>query len=244
MHLDDRMLIETPEGVSIEVTLAGLGSRLGATVIDLLIQGGLLLALTLAFSLSGTTVSQELNVFLLGLGTVLVAVVVVGYYVVFEAFNGGRTPGKAALGIGVATVDGTPLGLGAVTLRTLMRLVDFLPAAYVVGALSIAVTARNQRLGDLVANTVVIRHRMAKPAPAGFDHAAQPQSRRWDVSGIGPAEVALVRRFLARRSSLTPEAQARLTSDLATKLRPRVPAGRELSDLDFLRQVVAEKDDR
>ncbi len=56
--------------------------------------------------------------------------------------------------------------------------------------------------------------------------------------------MALVRRFLARRSSLTPEAQARLTSDLATKLRPRVPAGRELSDLDFLRQVVAEKDDR
>jgi uncharacterized RDD family membrane protein YckC len=239
MHLEDRMRIDTPEGVSIEVTLAGLGSRLGAALVDLVIQGVLLLALTLALSLAGSVVSGDLGVFLLGIGTLLIAVIVIGYYVVFEALNGGRTPGKAAMGISVATVDGTALSLGAVTLRTLMRLVDFLPAFYAAGALAIAVTPRNQRLGDLVANTIVIRHRI--PAAAGGDPTPAAPLRGWDVSAVTASEVALIRRYLQRRSQLTPEAAGRLASDLAGRLRPRVPAGEELDDRHFLEQVLAEK---
>jgi uncharacterized RDD family membrane protein YckC len=242
MHLEDRMRIDTPEGVSIEVTLAGLGSRFGAALVDLIIQGVLLLALTLALSLAGSVVSGDLGVFLLGIGTLLIAVIVIGYYVVFEALNGGRTPGKAAMGISVATVDGTALSLGAVTLRTLMRLVDFLPAFYGAGALAIAVTPRNQRLGDLVANTIVIRHRI--PATAAGTPTPTAPLRGWDVSAVTASEVALVRRYLQRRSDLTSEAASRLASDLAGRLRPRVPAGGDLDDRQFLEQVLAEKGGR
>lgn len=241
MHLDDRLTIETPEGVSIDVTLAGLGSRFGAAALDLLIQGVILLAMTLALSLAGSVVSGDLSVFLLGVGTLAVAVVVIGYYVVFEALNGGRTPGKAAFGIQVSTVDGSALTLAAVTLRTLMRIVDFLPAAYAIGAISIVATARNQRLGDLVADTVVIRTRTPATASTPPPTSAVPATNTWDVATVTREEVALIRRFLERRSSLSPDARHRLASQLATRLRPKVEGGRDLDDEAFLTQLLAEK---
>lgn len=241
MHLDDRLSIDTPEGVSIEVTLAGLGSRFGAALVDIVIQGVLLLILLLALTMAGSTLSGDLSVFLMGVGAVALAVIILGYYIVFEALNGGRTPGKAVFGIRVASVDGAPVGLGAVSLRTLMRLVDFLPAAYAVGAIAIVTNSRNQRLGDMVANTVVIRDRMA----------ASPQVPRiegktlgWDVSSLNDAEFGLVRRFAARRHDLASEARRRLASDLATRLRPRVAGGDRLEDEEFLLQVLVEKEAR
>ena len=164
--------------------------------------------------------------------------VIVGYYILFEGFNGGRTPGKAAFGIQVVSADGTPLTLGAVTLRTLMRLIDFLPAAYAAGAVSIVASPRNQRLGDLVAGTVVIRTRSkaTKPTPL-------PATERqgWDAATVTRDEVALVRRFVERRNELTPETRQRLAADLAGKLRPRVDGGRHLTDEEFLTQCWRER---
>jgi uncharacterized RDD family membrane protein YckC len=238
MHLEDRLSIDTPEGVSIEVTLAGLGSRFGAATLDLIIQGALLLAVTLALSLAGSAVSGDLGLFLMGVGTLIVALVVIGYYVVFEALNGGRTPGKAAFGIRVSSTDGSPLSLGAVLLRTFMRLIDFLPAAYALGAISIAVTQCNQRLGDLVADTVVIRDRR----PAGtMPGEPPPAAQGWDVATVSSQEIELVRRFLGRRDDLTPEARAQLAGELARRIRPRVRGGERLGDEEFLVQLPAEK---
>lgn len=220
------------------MTLAGLGSRFGAAALDILIQGALLLAATLALSLAGSAVTGDLGVFLLGVGTLVVALVVIGYYVVFEALNGGRTPGKAAFGIRVASTDGTPLSLGAVTLRTFMRLIDFLPAAYAVGAISIVVTGRNQRLGDLVADTVVIRDRRPTSAiPVEREMAAQG----WDVATVSSQEIELVRRYLGRRGDLTPEARTQLAAELAGRLRPRVRGGEGMGDEEFLVQLLAER---
>lgn len=242
MHLEDRLTIETPEGVSIDLTLAGLGSRLGAAAIDVVIQGVLLLAVTLALSLAGTAVSPDLGVFLLGVGTLVVMIIVIGYYIVFEAFNGGRTPGKAVFGIRVVTVDGSALSLGAVTLRTLMRLVDFLPAAYAIGAIAVVTSARNQRLGDLVANTVVVRDRI--PVSPATTPMPVDDLRGWDVSAVGDAEITLIRRWASRRHDLNDDARRNLAGDLALRLRPRVGGGREVDDETFLLQLLAEKEGR
>ena len=238
MHLDDRLSIDTPEGVSIEVTLAGLGSRFGAAMLDVIIQGILLLVMALALTLAGSTLSGDLSVFLLGVGTLLVAIIVLGYYIVFEALNGGRTPGKVAFGIRVTSLDGSPLSLGAVGLRTLMRLVDFLPAAYAVGAIAIVSSGRNQRLGDMVADTVVIRDRR-KPL-ADTPHLSGTVEG-WDVSIVKDAEIAVVRRFASRRHDLAPEARSRLAADLAARLRPSVSGGDRLGDEAFLLQLLVEK---
>jgi uncharacterized RDD family membrane protein YckC len=241
MHLDDRLTIDTPEGVSIEVTLAGLASRMGAAMIDLTIQGALLLIATLALTLAGSRLSGDFGVFLFGIGTLVIATIVLGYYILFEALNGGRTPGKGAFGLRVTSVDGTPLGLGAVTLRTLLRLIDFLPVAYAIGAISILVSPRNQRLGDLAAATVVIRDRTATPAAPP---SAPIEVEGWDVSSLGEGEMALIRRFAARRQDLTPEARVKLAQDLAARFRPMVNGGQRMDDEAFLIQLVAEKQAR
>lgn len=239
MHLEDRLTIDTPEGVSIEMTLAGLGSRFGAATLDLMIQGTLLIIVTLALSLAGASVSDELGVFLLGIGTLVIAAIVLGYYIVFEALNAGRTPGKAAFGLRVTTVDGSALTLGAVTLRTLMRLVDFLPAAYAIGAVAIVTSPRNQRLGDLVAKTVVIRSRTSGQAPVP---GVRSPTQGWDVSAVSDSELALVRRFASRRSGLAHEARVKLARDLTEKLRPKIRGGQNLENEEFLLQLLVEKD--
>lgn len=77
------------------------------------------------------------------------------YHVVFEGTTG-RTPGKLALGIEVVGEDGEPCGYRAATVRTLARFVDFLPVAYLAAFASMGLTERRQRLGDLLAGTVVV----------------------------------------------------------------------------------------
>jgi uncharacterized RDD family membrane protein YckC len=241
MSLEDRLTIETPEGVSIDVTLAGLGSRMGAAIIDLLIQIVALLALSIALALGGATLSPDLGVFVMGVGTLVIAAVVLGYYLVFESLNGGRTPGKAAFGIRVATVDGRPVSFGSVAIRTLFRVVDFLPAVYAIGAIVVMVSARNQRLGDLVAGTVVVRDRLPAPAlPAEMGGRALG----WDVAAITEAEMALLRRFASRRTDLTAEARTHLASETARRLRPKVSGGQGLDDEAFLLQLIVEKQAR
>lgn len=242
MQFEDRLHIETPEGVTIDLHLAGLGSRFGAASIDILILGAAFLVLILAFSLVGGVIDADLGVFALGIGSLLVAATLLGYFIAFETFNNGRTPGKAAFGIRVVSATGSALTVTAVAIRTLMRLVDFLPGAYGIGAISVFVSEKNQRLGDIAANTVVVRDRVPELAPTTHDHARTTVG--WDVSAITEEDLAVVRRFLARRTGLDMAARSRISASLATSLRPRVVGGETASDEMFLEQLVVEKQDR
>ena len=80
-----------------------------------------------------------------------------GYFAAFEALWGGQTPGKRAVGLRVISVTGQPITTFDALLRNLLRIVDQMPGIYAVGVLSIFFTSRNQRLGDLVAGTVVVQ---------------------------------------------------------------------------------------
>src|SRR5699024_2826963 len=80
----------------------------------------------------------------------------VGYPILFEAFASGRTPGKAAMGIAVVTVDATPIGFVEALIRGVVRPIDMLPGLYLVGIVSVLATPRAQRLGDLAASTIVV----------------------------------------------------------------------------------------
>jgi hypothetical protein len=131
-----------------------------------------------------------------------------------------------------------------------MRLIDILPTLYLVGIVSILATARNQRLGDLAAGTLVVRERLAagarrwRPEEVGTPGRG-PGWAVWDVSGVTRDEAIAVRRFLERRGELTPEARARLGDELATALRPRVPGVPEaMAGEAFLEQLAAAKQAR
>lgn len=242
MEYEDRLVIATPEGVELELTLAGVGSRFISALIDFLVEGALIVALTLVLL---ATLPRPIAVAGIALGAFAL---IWGYHVLFETLASGRSPGKRAAGLRVVRAGGAPVRLRSSAVRNLIRIVDLLPpVTYGVGAVSILATGRNQRLGDLAAGTLVVRVRRAAdqagrsggPLPA-LNPAEAPGD--WDVSGVGEAELTPVRRFLERREALDAAARARLAADLATRIRPQVlgaPPGQ--ADEAFLQALVAAK---
>ncbi|WP_053966542.1 RDD family protein [Haloarcula rubripromontorii] len=90
------------------------------------------------------------------LGSLLGLLIGFGYYIYLEGTYG-QTIGKMALDIVVVTEDGDPIEYGPAAIRTVLRIVDALPAFYLIGIVAVLVTDRKQRLGDIVADTVVVR---------------------------------------------------------------------------------------
>jgi uncharacterized RDD family membrane protein YckC len=239
---EDRISIPTPEGVEVELVLAGLGSRLVAALVDGLIQGSVLIALWVVGVFAAGP--SDGGGFVVAILVVLSFLVMFGYHVVFETLASGRSPGKRAAGLRVVRYGGEPPGFLASAVRNIVRLVDFLPGSYLIGVVSILVSSRNQRLGDLAAGTLVVRERrvgLATPA-APADWALADRYATWDVSAITPFELVTVRRFLERRRDLSPDARARLARDLADRLRPKVAGAPETSSPEeFLEGLAVAK---
>ena len=226
----------TPEAVAVEAGFAGLGSRFVGAVVDALLQFAVLLAAGIAAAGMGGDA---------GLITFSVAsfVMLLVYPAALEAATRGKTVGKMAARIRVVAADGSPVRFTAVLVRNILRLVDILPGTYAVGVISILVTKRGQRLGDLAAGTVVVYD---APAAAPEVLELPPDARRAamaraiDPGTLSREEYRVVRSFLLRRRTLHPDARARLADDLFERLRVRVGAERlESSPEDFLEALVA-----
>lgn len=133
----------------------GVGRRFLAVLIDLVILGVIDYVISLAFGgvrTEGGSVSASLT----GFPALIVATIPAFYYVVLEAVMGG-TLGKMLLGIRIVTVDGSRIGWGASIIRNLLRIIDGLPFAYLLGAILIWTSPHKQRLGDRLAHTIVVR---------------------------------------------------------------------------------------
>jgi uncharacterized RDD family membrane protein YckC len=158
----DQLNIDTPELVAIEMPLAGIGSRFIAILIDYLICGAFLLVLlTLAVIiipalhlLSNVSANVAAGIFFL-----IIFVVQWGYFSLFEAFNSGRTPGKQAAKIRVIHESGRGISFLESLARNLVRVIDWLPSFYAAGVIAMFSSKRHQRLGDMVAGTLVVRDR-------------------------------------------------------------------------------------
>ena len=247
MSLEDRHVTPTPEGVSLDLVLAGLGSRFGAFVIDLLLQAGVFMVVRLALDAATGGGGNTSRLVASGVLSATALLDFLGYFVLCEMLWSGRSVGKRALGIRVVRLDGTSEGFWSSLLRNLARLVDMMPAVfYLVGSILILATPRNQRLGDLLGNTIVIRERQAafaRPAGSPFDDPSRwmlpagasplwwggsgagglpPELANWDVSAVPETELTLIRRFLANRDGYTPEARAQLAMELAARVWPFV----------------------
>jgi uncharacterized RDD family membrane protein YckC len=255
----DRLVIATPEGVELALDLAGLGSRFTAGVIDLAIKAVIVIGVVLAaLPLSGLAATLAL--------TILPLLVYVGYDVLFETLGSGRTPGKRATGLRVLSADGGPEDGVSSLIRNVLRLIDGLPLSYVPGIVSILVTKKNQRVGDLAAGTIVVRERQggrrakergAEPSFAVAAVAAPPAAEgererepvatlapsAYDLGGLTDADASAVRAFLDRRDRLDTAARDDVATRLAEALRPKVagpfddlPPERFLEALDAARR--------
>ena len=250
MELEDRLTITTPEGVELDLQLAGLGSRFIAQLLDLLIKGLSILLIALTLSIAGLTgVAIMLPAFFL---------VLYAYDVVFETFGNGRTPGKMAARLRVVRVGGEPIDFMSSAIRNVLRLIDGLPLSYVPGVISILATRRNQRLGDLAAGTIVIHEDPVaaprpgfaapppggpwQPPPAGWQ---PPPGPVWDVSQVSVDELSAVRSFLERRWELDVKARGQLALQLADALWPKVAGATPgLPPEQFLEQLARQKAQR
>src|SRR5439155_10322840 len=100
-----------------------------------------------------------------GLFLVIQLVIEWGYFVFCEMTSGGRSLGKALVGLRVVRDGGFPISLRESLVRNLLRLVDVLPWYYTVGLVSIVLSRDGKRLGDLAAGTIVVRLDRPEPAP-------------------------------------------------------------------------------
>lgn len=249
MRYEDRITIATPEGVDLDLVLAGLGSRIGAGGIDLVLRALIILGfalLVLLPSIIGGTAPSPLLLAFMGLVAFGVQFT---YDVGFETFASGRTPGKRWTGLRVVRSGGGPVDFRTSAIRNLLRLVDGPLTGYVGGITSIVVSPRNQRIGDMAAGTLVIRERTAD-ASRGADRPLhglwRPENLdAWDVSGVTSEDVGAVRRFLVRRPDIEPASRARIASELVHRLRPKVVGPDEQIDPEaFLEALVVAKEGR
>jgi uncharacterized RDD family membrane protein YckC len=236
MEYEERTRIATPEGVELELVLAGLASRFMAELLDGLILGVLIAALVAAAALAGGGAGVLILVIALG-GILLLAI---AYHVAFEVLAGGRTPGKRWCGLRVVLEGGEPVGLRASAIRNLLRLIEGPPLLYAPAIVSVLATRRNQRLGDLAAGTLVIREprrggRAARPATA----ATAAGVAGWDVSAITAEDLAAIRSFLARRDDFTPASRRGLARELAGRLAPKVAGPRPGTSAEALLEGIA-----
>jgi len=160
--IGDQLNIDTPELVAIELPLAGIGSRFIAILVDYLIWGFVFLILGIVAAIiipalhffGGISANWAIGIFVL-----IVFLLQWGYFALFEAFGNGRTPGKRVARIRVIHQSGRGINFVEALARNLVRFVDYFPSFYAVGLVAIFFSRRNQRLGDMVAGTLVVRDR-------------------------------------------------------------------------------------
>jgi hypothetical protein len=140
----------------------------------------------------------------------------------------------------VVREQGNPVDLPASAIRNLLRVIDLLPGAYLVGLLSVLLTKRNQRLGDLAAGTLVIRDPGARGGAEASPAASETiDSSGWDVSAVSTAELVAIRRFLERRESLDKRARVELAHRLEQGLRTKVAGAPTAIDPERFLQALA-----
>lgn len=248
MDVDDRLSITTPEGVTVDLILAGAGSRGIAQLVDAVVQAILWIAVIAIVSNTSdgglmNPADDESFFVAVAIASLLIFAVNFFYDVLFETLGSGRTPGKRMMGLRVVRTGGGPVGFLSSAIRNLVRIVDILPGVYLVGLVAIVVSPKNQRLGDLAGGTLVVRERTEvhdMTSAASWPPVNAPTAI--DVSTVTAEDLAVVRRFLERRTSLEAGPRMRLAQDLAERLAPKVAGAEPFPDPErFLEQVAAAK---
>jgi len=229
-HTDFRqhLEVETPEHVVLDYEIAGLGSRALATIIDTLLLLVWLLAVLIVFS-----TQLHPGAWLGAAMTVVSFASVWGYFTFFEGLRRGQTPGKRRLGIRVVQDTGHAVTFGAAALRNLLRVADFLPPPYLLGALFVGLHPRGKRLGDLVAGTVVVRDRPAEALASEPLRSTTAEQEAAGVPELSDEEFRVLREYAERAESLPDAVRARLAGRLTEHLGARFPS-READPVRFL----------
>ena len=245
MPRTNTLLIRTPEGIVFSQLLAGPMSRFLAWLIDLLVVMmlasaiGVVLALLHFISFGLAEAASLLIQFVL----------MIGYGIYCEWFRRGQTLGKQMMRLRVVDVQGLRLKFSQVVIRNLLRFVDMLPFFYLVGGVACAVSRRAQRLGDLAANTIVVR--IPKASEPNLDQFMAGKFNSLRIyphlearlrQRVSAQEATLALQALVRRDLLDAVARVELFSQIADHFRAKVSFPAEategVADEQYVRNIV------
>ncbi len=230
MHLFNRVKSRTPESVELEFTLAGIGNRAWALLIDYHVLGVILILfiiILLIVSLQLTNVlsgifGNSLYTWLLAIASIISFGIYTGYFVFFETLWQGQTPGKRFAKIRVVRDDGRLIGLQQATLRALLRPFDEM---LFIGSFLIVFGRHEKRLGDLAAGTIVIQNQtpitsanltISEEAKLAYEQLLDIA----DLSAMLPDDFTIIREYLLRRGKMTSKAKALVSLQLVNQLLP------------------------
>ncbi len=253
IETEETLIIETPERVQLEFALASIGNRFLAVLIDHTVQYCAVIAVIYIVSmmLSGADMFDRLESapkWVIAIAIFVIFLLFTGYFMVFEWWWNGQTPGKRIMKLRVIREDGRPITLLESATRNLLRLFDGMPLLvvplYSIGLIAIFMNRRDQRLGDIFAGTVVIRERTdeapsfaetfaSRVNDSAFIRVQKPVAVTCDVGGLNAGEVEVVEIFLRRRWDLSDKQRLwmawRVALPIMFKLKPKY----ELKDFSY-----------
>jgi uncharacterized RDD family membrane protein YckC len=244
-HKTNTLTIRTPEGIEFSFLLAGPIIRFLAWSVDLMVILAVSKLLTILVGVVGI-VSRDLA------GAVTIFgyfVVSIGYGIALEWYWGGQTLGKRLLRLRVNDVNGMQLQFSQIVIRNLLRFVDSLPALYLVGGLACLINRRAQRLGDIVANTIVTWNpRIPEPDLDQLMEGKYNSLRKYPYlearlrQHVSPHEAQIALQAIVRRDDFESESRVALFESMAAHFRSIVAFPAEatdgLSDEQYIRNVV------
>ena len=238
---EETLIIETPERVPLHFALASIGNRFLACAVDHTIQAITIGVMAIAFIIIADFASfgndlSNAPKWVYAVGIVVVFLLISGYFAIFEWLWNGQTPGKRWLKLRVIREDGRPITFFEAAVRNLLRDFDIMPFPfYSIGLISVFTSSKDQRVGDMVAGTVVVREREAE-APAfaqvfaspvsdpALRRSFQPVAFTANVNDLTESEIEVVETFLRRRWDLNDVPRQwmawRVAMPVLYKLRP------------------------
>jgi uncharacterized RDD family membrane protein YckC len=239
----DKLSIDTPEQVALDFALASIGSRFLALAVDTLIQAiatvalvGIGFGLLIVFSVTFANIAP----WVLAVLFLLYFLVYHAYFALFEIAWNGQTPGKRVVGLRVIGVTGRPINVFEAILRNVVRIADQLPGISAVGIVSVFVTERNQRLGDLAAGTVVVHERGVEPGEVELKLEPRTGPTHHGAAKLLPEEAAVIDLFLRRREQLGDFTRSRNAAEIADRIRARLGVTQRMNNEEFLEEVMTE----
>lgn len=254
----ETILIESPEKIRFRYKIAHTGTRIGAYLVDIAIQTGIIFLLVMLFFALGGPSHRFISAEMISDFQLLVIAFLYlvyfffqwGYFTFFEIFRNGQSPGKRALRICVIKSNGEPLEASSIVLRNLLRAVDSFPLMNAIGGFISLMDNQSRRLGDIVADTVVVHEIRFDLKEPEFTTVLSPKSAQAPamelITRLNEEELYVIRRFLNEYRLLSPERQKELAQKLADRVKHRlkiVQTETSRNPLIFLERVYREHAD-
>jgi uncharacterized RDD family membrane protein YckC len=237
---EERLTIETPEQIALELPVAGIGSRFLAVAVDTLLQAGLWLSGILLMTATPVVATRLFRAIGPAIALLLVFCIYWGYFAFFECVWSGRTPGKRVARIRVIKDTGRTINVYEAAARNVLRTIDFLPIFYGVGIVVMMLNRHSRRIGDYVAGTVVVHDRPGARVQPAWHAAIGASVPHPALTKVTAEELQLVEAYLQRRFELDPLVREPMAEQIARRITGKTglrPEEGQSTD-DFLEAVA------